>query len=91
MSEQSPRVILGINFPAALALAFITLKLCGMIDWSWWWVLAPLWGPVALVLAVAAALGLACLALLAAAAVIDLVASLRKVKRGPQETRALPR
>ena len=23
---------------------FMTLKLCGVIDWSWWWVTAPLWG-----------------------------------------------
>ena len=29
-------------------LIFLTLKLCGVIDWSWWWVTAPLWMPVAL-------------------------------------------
>jgi len=23
---------------------FIGLKLTAQIDWSWWWVLAPLWG-----------------------------------------------
>lgn len=22
---------------------FITLKLCGVINWSWFWVLSPLW------------------------------------------------
>ena len=27
---------------------FVTLKLCGVIDWSWWWVLSPLWVPLAL-------------------------------------------
>jgi hypothetical protein len=27
-----------------LCLLFIYLKLCGTIDWSWWWVLAPFWG-----------------------------------------------
>ena len=26
---------------------FVTLKLCGVIDWSWWWVLLPVWGPLA--------------------------------------------
>jgi hypothetical protein len=26
-----------------LALLFITLKLCGVISWSWVWVLSPLW------------------------------------------------
>jgi len=25
---------------------FLTLKLCGVIAWSWWWVTAPLWGCV---------------------------------------------
>lgn len=23
---------------------FLILKLCGVIDWSWWWVTAPIWG-----------------------------------------------
>ena len=42
----------GIGFPGALALVFIVLKLVGVISWSWWWVLAPIWGLVALGLAV---------------------------------------
>ncbi len=25
-------------------LIFLTLKLTGYINWSWWWVTAPLWG-----------------------------------------------
>lgn len=25
-----------------LYLVFLVLKLCGVIDWSWWWVNAPL-------------------------------------------------
>jgi hypothetical protein len=33
-------------FPQALTIVFITLKLCGIIHWSWWWVLAPIWGAV---------------------------------------------
>ena len=33
----------GIGFTGLLAIVFITLKLCGVIDWSWWWVLSPLW------------------------------------------------
>ena len=28
-------------------LIFLTLKLCGVIDWSWWWITAPLWIPFA--------------------------------------------
>lgn len=27
-----------------LFLLFLTLKLCHLINWSWWWVTAPLWG-----------------------------------------------
>lgn len=27
----------------ALQIVFIVLKLCKVIDWSWWWVLAPTW------------------------------------------------
>ena len=26
-----------------LAVLFIGLKLTGHIDWSWWWVLSPVW------------------------------------------------
>ena len=35
----------GIGFLGALAIAFIVLKLTGVIAWSWLWVLAPLWIP----------------------------------------------
>jgi hypothetical protein len=37
----------GIGFLGLLAIVFITLKLTDVIDWSWWWVTAPLWmGPL---------------------------------------------
>jgi len=39
----------GIGFPSALTLLFITLKLLGKIDWSWWWVLSPTWISILLV------------------------------------------
>ncbi len=42
----------GIGFFGLLAIVFITLKLTGYIAWSWWWVLAPLWAPVAVVLSI---------------------------------------
>lgn len=38
-------------FWVGLALVFITLKLTGVISWSWWVVTMPLWGGLALVLA----------------------------------------
>jgi len=42
----------GIGFAGLLAIVFITLKLCGVIAWSWWWVLSPLWIGAALVFGV---------------------------------------
>ncbi len=44
----------GPGFLGCLALLFIALKLTGFIAWSWWWVTAPLWGGLALVLGVLA-------------------------------------
>ncbi|HRQ87330.1 MAG TPA: hypothetical protein PLA50_00925 [Bacteroidia bacterium] len=38
------------GFLSLLSVAFITLKLCEVIDWSWWLVLAPLWIPAAVLL-----------------------------------------
>ena len=34
----------------AIFIVFLVLKLCGVINWSWWWVTAPLWIPIALIL-----------------------------------------
>ena len=42
----------GIGFLGTLTILFIALKLTHIIDWSWWWVLAPLWIPVAVVLGI---------------------------------------
>ena len=33
----------GLSFATVLTIVFIVLKLCGVIDWSWVWVLAPMW------------------------------------------------
>ena len=32
----------GVGFTGLLQIAFIVLKLCGVIDWSWWMVLSPI-------------------------------------------------
>ena len=48
----------GITFLQLLTIVFVVLKLTKYIDWSWWWVLAPLWIPVALVFAVVFILGI---------------------------------
>jgi hypothetical protein len=38
----------GISFLGLLFLLFLGLKLGGVIDWSWWWIFAPLWMPLVL-------------------------------------------
>ena len=41
-----------------IAVVFVVLKLTGVVDWSWWWVLSPLW--IGLVIwAIMSAVGLA--------------------------------
>ena len=39
----------GVGMGGLLQVAFIVLKLCGIIDWSWWWVLAPTWVSFAII------------------------------------------
>lgn len=39
----------GIGFTGLLTIAFIVLKLTKVIDWSWWWVLSPIWISAAIV------------------------------------------
>ncbi len=48
----------GIGVFGLLGVVFVTLKLTGYIDWSWWWVTAPFWGGLALVAAIFAAIGI---------------------------------
>lgn len=43
MSNSSSGSSGGIGLAGALTIAFVVLKLCHVIDWSWWWVLSPLW------------------------------------------------
>lgn len=47
-NEKAVTVFGGIGFLDALTLLFVALKLLKVIDWSWWWVLAPFWGQFAL-------------------------------------------
>ena len=43
-SSSSSSGVLGL-----LGVAFVVLKLLGVINWSWWWVTLPFWGGLALV------------------------------------------
>lgn len=40
----------GVTIVGLLGVVFVTLKLLHKIDWSWWWVTAPFWAGLALVI-----------------------------------------
>lgn len=42
----------GTSLATLLTVLFVTLKLIGVIAWSWWWVLSPLWISFGLFLAI---------------------------------------
>ena len=46
----------GVGFGGLLTILFIGLKLGGVINWSWWWVLSPIWLPIAVLLFIVALL-----------------------------------
>lgn len=71
--EKKNTITIGTGFTGLLTLAFVVLKLCGVIAWSWWWVLAPLWIPLALAIAIS-------IIVLAIYGIILLVAKFQKKK-----------
>lgn len=62
-TEKSVSTGGGTGFAGLLTVLFIGLKLTHYINWSWWWVLSPLWLGAVFVLAV-----LALIAIIAVAA-----------------------
>jgi len=44
------------SFPCLLGLVFIVLKLCNVINWSWWWVTSPFW--ISAIIAILIVIGL---------------------------------
>lgn len=38
----------GVSIWSITALTFVVLKLCNVVAWSWWWVLSPMWIPMAI-------------------------------------------
>ena len=69
MSDNNVTRSGGITFFGALGILFIGLNLAGIINWSWWLVLLPLYGPLV------AALALILLILLGAA-IVSLVGAI---------------
>lgn len=50
MMKENNNISLDVGFLDLLTLTFIVLKLCNVIDWSWWWVLSPTLIPVAILI-----------------------------------------
>jgi phosphoglycerol transferase MdoB-like AlkP superfamily enzyme len=51
----------GVGFFGLLFITFLVLKLTNVIDWSWWWVTAPLWGGFAIGVIIFVLIGIAIL------------------------------
>jgi hypothetical protein len=52
---------MGIGLGSLVFIVLLILKLAGIgvvATWSWWWVTAPLWAPLAIVLAIIAVIGI---------------------------------
>ena len=54
MKENNVNVNISGLFSTLLLVAFIVLKLCHVIEWSWLWVLSPLWIPLAIAIIIIA-------------------------------------
>ena len=61
----------GIGFGGLLAILFIGLKLGGVITWSWWWVLSPIWFPLVLVIGIFAVVAIIAAAVGVIAGLLD--------------------
>lgn len=47
---EDKKVTVTLPCAGLLGIAFVVLRLCGVIAWPWVWVLAPFWMPLALAL-----------------------------------------
>ena len=47
----------GVGLSTVLVAIFVTLKLTGVIDWSWWWVFSPWWISVGLIVVLLSFIG----------------------------------
>lgn len=54
MANVNVSLIKGLGFTQVLFLLFLTLKLTGVITWSWWFVTMPLWAYLAIMVGVCA-------------------------------------
>ena len=69
--NQQQQAGAGISLSSAVFIVFLVLKLTGHIDWSWWWVVCPLWAIPAILLAALSVTGVVFL-------ILATIGSLRK-------------
>ena len=50
MSKEKQVTVINSSILTVLFVVFLTLKLTGNIDWSWWWVTSPLWLPLVILI-----------------------------------------
>ena len=66
--NNNNKVVVSTPICMILFIVFLVLKLTNVINWSWWWVTAPLWIPVSIALV----LLLIAIAILGIIAIIEL-------------------
>ena len=59
MSSSNNQSNSGIGVVGMTFIVFLVLKLCGVIDWSWWWITAPLWMSTAVLVLMLLVIGIA--------------------------------
>ena len=60
MREDDVKITVCPSLCSMLFITFLVLKLTKVIDWSWWWITAPLWVPAALFLVLVLGLAVIC-------------------------------
>ncbi len=71
MSDSSSSSIVSLSASSLLGVAFVVLKLCGVITWSWWWVTAPFWAPAMILVVILAFVLVALACILVAVKILD--------------------
>lgn len=52
MKRKDAQTATGLSLPVVVFVVFLTLRLTGVISWSWWWVTSPLWIVAAIIVAI---------------------------------------
>ena len=71
----------GVSFCSLLTGLFIGLKLTDHIDWSWWWVLAPMWLPITVVLGACLLIVVVCGMIMGMINVFDIIMKMKRKRQ----------